>query len=113
MGIKEERLALPGQGGMVADELESFLGVPPGQRLLHGRLLDDRLVPHERNGRLALIGTVHVVAVRNAEIVVEPMPRRQEPRMMPKMPLADAHRRIAARFEGLCQGGLAIGYSTR
>ena len=84
MGIKEERLALPGQGGMVADELESFLGVPPGQRILHGRLLDDRLVSHERNWRLGLIGTVHVVAVRNAEIVVEPVPRRQELRMMPK-----------------------------
>jgi len=111
--IKEERLALPGQGGMVADELESFLGVPPGQRVLHGRLLDDHLVSHERNWRLALIGTVHVVAVRNAEIVVEPVPRRQELRMMPKMPLADAHRRIAARLEGRCQRDLAIRYSTR
>ena len=59
----------------VADESHRLAGVAQGERILHGRLLDDRLVAHQGDRRLIRLRDVHVVAVRDAEVMVEAVPR--------------------------------------
>ena len=51
----------------------------------------------------------HVVGVGKAEVFIEPMVDRQEPRMMAEVPLAGHAGGIPAGLEDLGQGRLAVG----
>ncbi len=94
--IEKERVA-----PSVPDEANRLGGIALGERLLDDRLLDDLLVAHERHGRILPSRVVHVVAVGDPEVAIEPMPRGQIPRQVPEVPLADASRLVAAGLERL------------
>ena len=56
---------------------------------------------------------IHVVAVGDAEIVVEAMPGGEISGQVAQVPLADAHRGVATRLERFGQGDLARRESLR
>ena len=102
-----------------------LLGVAAGERGLVGGALDELLVAIER--RRPPVGLliepaggplrrgrrgVHVVRVRQAEVVVEAVPQRmmgRDVRVIAQVPLADARRGVASRLEGLGQRDLLAG----
>ena len=108
--VQEERLVL-----VRPDELHRPLGVLRGElRLvlgLHVRV-GGRLVLDERQRRVALgpLGVVrpHVVGVRQAEVRVEPVAGRQEPRVVAEVPLAHHAGGVALRLEELREGRLGV-----
>ena len=61
-------------------------------------LLDDFFVPHERDGRIAALFRVHIVAVGDAVVVVEAVAGGKELGQVAQVPFADASGRIAAFF---------------
>ena len=85
-------------------ELHCLPGVLLGDR---GVLLDargeDLEIPHQRQRDVLAI---HVVAVRDSEVVVESLVGRHEVGMVAQVPLADGHRGIAAGLEDLGDGHL-------
>ena len=99
--VQEERLVF-----VFADELKRLFRVAFGQQCLVRLGFDHLLVTHQRQRRPAFAIPAHVIAVRNAEVAVEPLIGGQETIAMTEMPLADARRRVAALFEHLSNGDL-------
>ncbi len=118
--VEEERLVV-----VTVDEVDGVFRVPGGELALFLRRdfrdLDLPAVEERQAGiaRLAIrlagvrgqvIGMErpHVIRVRQAEILVEAMPRRQELREMPKMPLAEDGGCVSARLEQLGDRRFAV-----
>jgi hypothetical protein len=99
--VQEERPVL-----ILADELHRPLGVPRRKLRLVGVGFDDVLAVNQRQRRIRSGGWMigpHVVRVRQAEVAVEAMPRRQEPRVVAQVPLAKNRGRVAALSQNLRQ----------
>ena len=97
--VKEKR-----PGGVLIDELEGPLGIALRQQVaVHGRL-DHSLVLHERQGRprsseasrpaTQVLG--HVIAVGDAEVRMESLPRRKELGLVTQVPFANDRSRVSA-----------------
>ena len=87
-------------------EFDSALRVTPGQRGLHHRVLNHLLTFQQMH-------RPHIVAVGNAEVLVESAPRRQELRFVTQMPLANAACGVARLLEELCQRDFGMGQAQR
>src|SRR5262249_2491604 len=74
--VEKERLRSRG-GGMVSDEGKGLACVAQRERFLLGRLFDDSFVAEEGDRRMSGFLHIHVVAVGNAEIMIEAMPSGQ------------------------------------
>ena len=99
--VEEERLLALGP-----QELHRLLRVAAGQLGLVGLGLDHLLVAVERQRRVARAALLHVVAVGQAEVVVETLAGREEFRQVAEVPLADHHGRVAPGLRQLGQGDL-------
>ena len=94
------------------EESDRLIGISSRELSLVRLLLDHLFAAKQGDGGTLgtgppLVGGLpHVIRERNPEVVVEPLPRRQELRLIPQVPLADAGRRIAFGFEDLSQGDL-------
>lgn len=119
--IEEKRL-----GGMGFDEVDGALRVAASDGALIDRKLDDFFVFVERRAPLRergfgiipqrvhaigptlrsalVVGMVHVVRVRDAEVGVEALSSRQNFGMVAEVPLADAGRGVALGFEVIGDG---------
>ena len=121
--IKKKRPVL-----VLGDEAHRFFRVALRQRGLVRRVFDDFFAAHQRHpiafvllgpdsfaghalsqgdvrGQLGVRGVEpHVVAVRDAEVIIEALAGRQERLKMAKMPLADAGGRVAFRLENFRHG---------
>ncbi len=91
------------------DEPDRFFGIAAGQRVAVGGSFDDALVSHQGQGRpRATFPRGHVVAVGNAEELVESLSRRQEFGLIPQVPLTDNCRAISPVLEHFCQRDFII-----
>ena len=100
--VEEEGPVLVG-----VDELDGLVRVALRRAVLVDRGLDDRLVRASAAAAGVLrLPVAHVVAVGDAEVVVEALPRGQELRLVAEVPLADARRGVAPGLEQLGDGDL-------
>ena len=104
--IKEERMIL-----LLANKFHSFIGVTLGEfGLILGRdLFDDFVVAHQREWRAFSFSELavflpHVIRVREAEVMIEPVARGEKIRVIAEMPLADDRRRVALLLEQFGDG---------
>ena len=79
-----------------------------GALFLVGKQFEHLVVPQERQHAFAgyLRFALHVVRVRDAEVVIEALLRRQELRLVAQVPLADALGRIAQSLQAFGDGHL-------
>ena len=94
------------------DEAQCALGVPRGELRLVGHEAHDLLALDQRQRRIILrVGGMvrpHVVGVREAEILVEAVPRREELRRIAQMPFAENRGRVTACLEHLCNSQFLV-----
>ena len=117
--VQEERTIL-----VLSNELGRFPGIPTSDCRLVDRPLDDLLVAHKRYVPPLGLGmgpidgrprhnTVHIVAVRDAIVLVEAVLAGKILWQVSKMPFSDAGRCISLRLERLSDrdfiGGKATG----
>ena len=96
------------------NELDGFLSIAGGERVLVGRCFDDFLIAQQgqrRRGGFAAASFLrrlfgrrvrsdsHVIGVGQTEVVVEAAPGGQEFRLVTEVPLADGHRGVALLFQ--------------
>jgi len=96
------------QEGMVLvdfDEVDSFVSVAHGDGVLIDGGFDDCFVSKQRQGwiGLSLVGT-HVVAVRDAVIIIEALTGGQKLWLIAQMPLADTGGGVVFLFEDFGDG---------
>ena len=96
--VEEERHCL-----VLANEANGFLGVAAGDGVLLHRCLDDLLASNQGQ---RYVFAVHIIAVGNPVVAVKTLGGRQEIRMVPEMPLADAAGGVAPGFENFGYGQL-------
>ena len=86
-----------------ADELHGLVGVTLRHRRLRfiGQQFGHLVVADQRHHALAGLErlALHVVGVGDAQVMVEALFRRQELGLIPEVPFADAHGRVALRFD--------------
>ena len=91
--IEKERLL-----AMAANEFHCFFGIASSHPVLSISIeqIHDLFISQQRDHRLAsgCGGLVHVVRIGNAEVMVEPVARRQKRWLIPEVPFADAHRGV-------------------
>ena len=94
------------------DEAQCVLGVPGGELCLVGHDSHDLLALDQWQRRIILgVGGVvrpHVVGVREAEILVEAVSRREELRRIAQMPFAENRGRVTACLEHLCNSQFLV-----
>src|SRR4051794_9829871 len=82
--------------GCRVDELHGFVRIPLREAVEVGGLLYDILVAHQHSGH-------HVVAIGNAEVLIEAAPCRQIFGCGAEMPLADAFCFVPTRLQQICE----------
>ena len=114
--VEQERMV-----PVLADEADRFIGVAFDEAglLLLGEKLGHLFVAKEGDNLLSgLLGPLqHVVGIGKAEVVVEPLPRREELGLVADVPLAHALRRVAALLQPFGDGELggieAMGFTRK
>jgi hypothetical protein len=86
-------------------ESNRFLGVAFCESILDGWGFDDFFVLHEwQRGIHGFFSGAHVVAVRDAEVVVEAVAGREERRLVTEVPFSDAAGGVALLFQDFRNG---------